>query len=182
MTRAARDFESRFPGLTRHFAAGDSEVLLEALVPSRLDAGETLIVRGSRQDELYLVEHGHLSVDLEQGREHVSLGRVGPGSFVGELGLIEPGPASATVRAMEDVALLELSHEAFMTLTTDAPATAAAVLQALSVDLARRLRESGVELLTRVGEHEWSQVAESAGDGGWLRRLARLLLPTDACP
>lgn len=60
--------------------------------------GEVLCRQGERGDELFILLEGRLRVQLQDGDE---LAELGPGSVVGEMGLIEPRPRSATVVAIE---------------------------------------------------------------------------------
>ena len=64
VNESLQDFESHYPGLTRHFAAGDAEALVEVLVPTRVSAGERWIRRGSVSDTMYLVDGGLLSISI----------------------------------------------------------------------------------------------------------------------
>ena len=176
MNESAQDFESQYQGLTRHFAAGDAEALVEVLVPASVSAGERLIRRGSVSDTMYLVDGGLLSISIGESGQELELGQSGPGSFVGELGMIEPGPASATVVAVEDTSLLTLDHGRFVRFTRAEPTTASAVLQALAVDLVQRLRASSVDLLEQIDEGHWMQAKACEDRRGWLDRLAILVV------
>ena len=65
-----------------------------------LTAGEVLCRHGDVGGEMYIVLEGHLSVQTAEG-EH--LADVGPNSVVGEMGLVETRPRSATVVAKDVV-------------------------------------------------------------------------------
>jgi CRP-like cAMP-binding protein len=63
-----------------------------------LEAGEVLCRQGEVGGELFIVLEGHLSVETSEGER---LADVGPNSVVGEMGLVDARPRSATVVASE---------------------------------------------------------------------------------
>ena len=79
-----------------------------------LVAGEILFRQGQRGDLIYYVESGFLEVYGERtdGTLEV-LSQVGPGNYVGELGPILNLPRSASVRALEDTAVVGYTVRAF---------------------------------------------------------------------
>ena len=79
-----------------------------------LAAGEILFRQGQRGDLIYYVESGFLEVYGERadGNREV-LAQVGPGNYVGELGPILNLPRSASVRALEDTAVVGYTVRAF---------------------------------------------------------------------
>lgn len=71
-----------------------------------------------RQDEpgdcAYFVQSGRVEIVLQRpdGSE-IEVGRRGPGTLIGEMAIVDDGPRSATVRALEDCRLLEISKADF---------------------------------------------------------------------
>jgi hypothetical protein len=72
--------------------------------------GETVIREGDPGDRFYVVETGHLLVTLE-GRE---VRRLGPGDGFGEIALVRDVPRTATVTALDAVALLGIDRGPFV--------------------------------------------------------------------
>jgi putative ABC transport system ATP-binding protein len=79
-----------------------------------LTAGQILFRQGERGDLIYFIESGQLEVyqELADGGTEV-LARIGPGSYVGELGPILNLPRSASVRAVEDTTTTGYTVRAF---------------------------------------------------------------------
>lgn len=103
---------------------------------------ECLIEEGEYSNVLYLVYSGVLSVSLTGEFYEISLGLIKPGQWVGDVSLIEPGKASATVKVVEQAHLLCLKHDRFEVFRSQHPKTASRMLHALSTELAGRLRHS----------------------------------------
>jgi len=84
---------------------------------TRLQAGEQLFAQDDVADAAYIVVTGRLrltAVTDEMPTLDISVGR---GDIVGELGIIEQAPRSATATATRDSTLARLSEDAFETLT-----------------------------------------------------------------
>ena len=94
-------------------------------------AGATVVREGDAGDSLCVVASGTLEVQ-QAGRV---IGRLTSGDYFGEISLIDGGPRSATVIALDDVVLLELSSGDFNSLL-GIPYVARAVM----TNLARMVR------------------------------------------
>jgi CRP-like cAMP-binding protein len=91
-------------------------------------AGDTVVHEGDQSLNLYIVAAGHARVERE-GRGQV--GRMGPGDFFGELGLIEEHERTATVIADDDLTCLLLPAWEFRSLLKEHPEMAVPMLHAL---------------------------------------------------
>jgi signal transduction histidine kinase len=95
-------------------------------------AGEILFEEGTPADGLYLVLSGALEVYRTVGAEEVRLEVLGPGTFLGEMALVEGSPRSASVRSVEESQLLLVTAEAFERLLGRSPAAALTVLRTMA--------------------------------------------------
>ncbi len=98
---------------------------------------------GENGTEFYIVQDGAVTVSApdEAGKE-VALARLGPGQFFGEISLLDGGPRTATVRAIEDTTLLCLTREQFHAFLLQHPAAA---IHMLSI-LGQRQRDTNEKL------------------------------------
>ena len=89
----------------------------------RLEAGEVLFREGDFADAAYFVVGGRLMVLAgdEDGNEQL-IAELGRGEVVGELGLLDRAPRSATVRAVRDTTLASFSTSMFEELVATSPA------------------------------------------------------------
>jgi CRP-like cAMP-binding protein len=96
--------------------------------------GKVLTRQGEPGWECFIVADGRAKATM-RGRRSASLG---PGSFFGEMSLLDQGPRSATVAAETDMHLLVLSSRNFSALLDDVPVVARRIMRVL----AERLREA----------------------------------------
>ena len=124
-----------FAGIDPAELAQLSEVTREKQYPK----GSVIVFEDDPGDALFIVREGRVKVVLvsEDGRE-VILGVLGVGEHFGELSLIDEGPRSAHVIAMEDATLLVLRRDDFKRRVEVTPQLAWALL----VELSRRLRRA----------------------------------------
>jgi len=149
----ADEFRRRFKAVAARFTStADLEALLRKMMPTPVPAGTKVIEYQGPCTKLFFVWDGALSVSIGSGSESIELGTIGPGEWIGEMTLIEPGPASASVTATQDSMLLALRHETFHQLQQYEPATASALLHVISFNLAERLRATGTRVVRRVGD------------------------------
>ena len=83
-------------------------------VRRELFAGEVLYQQGEASDCAWLLERGQVELVSVQGRRTARHGVFGPGELIGELGLIDGAPRSATATARSDSVLLAIEREQFV--------------------------------------------------------------------
>ncbi len=171
MTVAVSKLAQIYPALVQHLSGPDREYLASVLTLLRVEAGTRLLTYGESSDSLYLIAEGDVDVRLPAGDGEVSLGQRGAGRWVGELGMIDPGPASATVEAVTDATLWSLSHEGFEAMRNENPCAAARVMEAVSHDVAARLRTCNSVLFRRTDEGLLEIVPTHQAQGGGMARL-----------
>ena len=108
-------------------------------------AGELIVEERTAAERFFIIIRGKIQISkrFADGDEFV-LGVHSDGEFFGEMGLLDEGPRSATVRAVESTTLLEITRTDFETLLYKAPLLAYRILRELSA----RLRETGALLMS----------------------------------
>jgi CRP-like cAMP-binding protein len=109
--------------------AGLAHVLEEVEFPSETP----LMVAGAHEDWLFILIEGEVEVNREDRWV-----RMGSGTVVGEMGVLDPQPRSATVTALTPVRAFRLRKAAFDEAVRMNPELARGVI----LDLVRRLRET----------------------------------------
>ncbi len=107
-----------------------------AALVDEIDApkGKTLAREGDTGAEFFVVVEG--TATASRGGRRVAT--IGPGSFFGELALLDQGPRAATVTADTDMQLLVLTSRAFFDLVDDLPSVNRKILGGM----AERLRSA----------------------------------------
>jgi CRP/FNR family cyclic AMP-dependent transcriptional regulator len=104
--------------------------------------GNIIIREGVMQTEVVVVISGRLEVRAKQedGTEAV-LAHVGPGETLGEVSLFNPGPATATVTAVEFSQLWRIADADLIHFMEENPGAGNVLLRTLASILAQRLRQ-----------------------------------------
>jgi thioredoxin-dependent peroxiredoxin len=83
--------------------------------------GDTILSEGEEGNTAFLIVSGSVEVSVHHGSTAKILATLNAGEVFGEMGLIEPGPRSATVRAVADTECLAISYDEFIASVQDDP-------------------------------------------------------------
>ncbi len=104
--------------------------------------GNVVIEEGKMQTEVFVVITGKLEVHAKQeDGTDILLAQVGPGETLGEISLFDPGPAAATVTAVEFSQLWRIADDDLMEFMKENPGAGNVLLRTLASILAQRLRQ-----------------------------------------
>jgi CPA2 family monovalent cation:H+ antiporter-2 len=106
-TLTPQELVDRFP-LFAGLSAEQREVVLLHLMPFSANPGDRIIRKGDPADAVYFISSGEVEVSVGSRRI-----RLGPGNFVGEMGLITGRPRSADVTALDYSTFLKLTQQDF---------------------------------------------------------------------
>jgi len=117
-----------------------------------------VLTEGEAGDSLYMIQSGKVKVFIgdEEGRE-IILKILGPGSFFGEMSMIDKQPRSASVTTLETSTFLVLQHTAFEKCVEQAPTIGNMVMQIL----AQRVREADRKIGTLALMDVYGRVAST---------------------
>jgi hypothetical protein len=96
-------------------------------------AGQTVVQQGEMGDSMFVVGRGSARVTISPGATEVAT--VSPGGYFGEMSLLTGQPRTATVSAITDCVLLEISADDFRRIALAQPA----VLEQVTAVVAERL-------------------------------------------
>ncbi|MDF1594900.1 MAG: cyclic nucleotide-binding and patatin-like phospholipase domain-containing protein [Acidimicrobiia bacterium] len=149
-----------------------SEATLKELVDCssdrRLVGGEILMREGEAGDSMFVVVNGRLRADVLAGDgSSTVVGEISAGETVGEMALLSDHPRSATVRAVRDSNLIELSREVFHDLVSREPAALAAIARMIVARLGRSIHSGGrsgeVRIVALVAAGQTRDIMQAAG-------------------
>jgi CRP/FNR family transcriptional regulator, cyclic AMP receptor protein len=104
-------------------------------------AGDVLVREGSLGLAVFFIVDGHCEVRHEAAGK--VLATLGPGEVFGEMALLDPGPRTASVVALDDVVVYTLSNWHFKPIVEEHPSVALHMLKTL----AGRFRRLQAEML-----------------------------------
>lgn len=104
------------------------------------EAGEVIVRQDEVGDCMYLMVCGQARVVHHKDGDYIELARLKAGDFFGELSLVDQGPRSADVQALEPCCLLRIDHGSVSALAGVYPTAAFKFLIAIGRILVGRLR------------------------------------------
>jgi CRP-like cAMP-binding protein len=141
------DLRARFPVLAANASADELSALISVLELLRVPAGEVLVRDGQPAHTLYFLWEGRMVAYIESENTSIELGHVEPGETIGEVAVLDPGPATATVKAEVDCIVLGLSPDGLRILNQTHPTICNKLVRMLSQLLVERLAEADELLL-----------------------------------
>lgn len=156
--------QARTGDLVAYLDEQEHACLLAVTEVAEAGAGDFLLHKGSPSRSILLVEKGEIEIVDDSMGDTVVLGRVGPGSVVGEIGFVDGHPRTHHVRAGTDCRVRRLTREGLLTLGQTEPRLLAKVSLALAGLMARRFR-SALEELDPLREFAASLAEEDAPGG-----------------
>jgi CRP-like cAMP-binding protein len=137
------DLEKQFSALAQQIGVEQVKELRSHATTVEIAAGTELVRDGQPVDSLYLVLDGVLTVSVRDNARSLRLGRLGKGTWIGDVSLLSGDSTSSTsVTAETPATLLELKHDVFRKLTAERPDLASAIVRILIGALAERIRNS----------------------------------------
>ena len=127
------------------------EVAARAAEETSVSAGETIIAVGETPNALFIIRNGTVRFLPEGGKAPAVL--FGTGETIGEVQLVDGGPAGGTATALERVDLLVLRANRLKDALAGNPAAGYQLFRAIAKSLAGRLRRS-VGMLAFAKERE----------------------------
>lgn len=148
--------------LFRHVEFGPIQGIFDLSSTVKIKAGELLLREGERNSSLYILLSGRLSVHFPYAGKEEAVFFIEPGESVGEMSVLDEGPVSADVFAIEDSVLLKMDEDVVWALVQSSHAFACNLLMLLTSRLRRtnfRLtgRVMDIDVLTGLRRREWFQ-------------------------
>ena len=103
--------------------------------------GDYLAKQGEFGDELFIISEGLVQVSVREQSNPRIVVNLGVGQLIGEMSLVDRGPRSASVRAVQEPTIVQvISHEEFHQLCEQNNRIGYTVMLNLAADLSFKLR------------------------------------------
>ena len=151
------------PSFLHLLATAGRQLLSKLLTEHHYEPGQIIFQEGEMGDTMYIIWSGRVAIIKGSFEAPTVLGFRGVGEIIGEMALLDYGPRSAGVVAIEKTSTLELKRVDFMEILEGYPDLALFIIQNLS----RRLRHntSYIEEITNLSRHvaigDYSSINES---------------------
>ncbi|MDP3672995.1 MAG: cyclic nucleotide-binding domain-containing protein [Telluria sp.] len=124
----------------------EARTVVAYMRPHKIPEGATFIREGDTDntDFMLLLLDGEVTIEtiVVSRTQPITVTVLGPGSLIGEMGLLDGAPRSASCTAMSDLRCAILTRDALKQLLDDDPRTAAKLMMAISLRIAQRMREN----------------------------------------
>jgi CRP-like cAMP-binding protein len=117
------------------------EAMAPFLQSFMLAPSQMLIAQGSMDRTLYFLESGSLSVHFEDATGRVQLAIVNAGSAVGEGGFFAAAPRNATVQAVGECKLWNMTYIKYLDMSQKLPRVALALAMGLGAIITKRMTD-----------------------------------------
>jgi len=137
------EISKKLQGMTLFTEFTDDEIqaFLELADKLTVKAGEAIVKQDEHGDCMYVLISGKASVIHRKEGKQFELATLGTGDFFGEIALVDEGPRSADVEAMEDCTLVRIPQSVIRALAGVYPMAAFKLLVAVGRVLVSRLRK-----------------------------------------
>ena len=136
----------RAPSALMQLDEEEARTIVTYMAPHRIPEGTRFIKEGDKEntDFMLLVLDGEVTVEtvVVSRVAPITVTVLGPGSLIGEMGLIDGSPRSASCTALTDLRCAILTRIDLNRLLDDDPRTAAKLMMAISLRIAERMRDN----------------------------------------
>lgn len=112
--------------------------------------GDLVLEKGAPCDAAYFLVSGEVRARLIVGHDDLTLARIAPGEFFGEMGMFIQSTRTADVVAEIETRLLSLTAHAFQLMISEIPQLAAPLLYAMAQSMANRISDDNQKLKREV--------------------------------
>jgi CRP-like cAMP-binding protein len=124
----------------------EARIVVSYMAPHRIPEGRMFIKEGDTQntDFMLLVLDGEVTVEtlVVSRTSPITVTVLGPGSLIGEMGLVDGSPRSASCTALTELRCAMLTRMDLNRLVDEEPRAAAKLMMAISLRIAQRMRDN----------------------------------------
>jgi len=143
------------PTALADLSASDAREVVGFMKPKRFKLGTVFIREGdvTHTDFMMLILDGEvlLQNEVASAGDSMVMSIIGPGSIIGEMGVLDGAPRSATCTATTDLTVALLTRDALLKIINENAPVAARLMLAISKRLSDRLREANRKIKTMGG-------------------------------
>ena len=125
-------------GLFSGISESELNSLIDGMEKQSYKAGATILFQGEVSNRLYLVESGLVSVWARRNSAKIKVAELAAGAYFGEISLLTPTAATATIKAENETGIFFLPGEVVESLVKHNPALSSAIHKEIQLRLDSR--------------------------------------------
>jgi CRP/FNR family cyclic AMP-dependent transcriptional regulator len=111
---------------------------------------ERILQEGAPVGRFYIICEGVVHIRRQAQKREILFGRLGPGSFFGEINLFDPGTSTASIYAMKNATLAVCDYESLRNFMSSHPVIGYKLVSAMMGEMSRRLRTTSARFVNSV--------------------------------
>lgn len=129
--------------LFKELSAAELERICKLIFLRAYAEGRTLFFEGTPGEVMYLIHSGRVAiVKTGNDKREITLAMLEPGSFFGEMSILDAQPRSASAKIVQDAELVVITKKAFDQMLETDPGITSKILIALLKTVFSRLRST----------------------------------------
>lgn len=156
MSLTTQEFSKLFPKITEHTNSEEVSALIKKLKYVSIDKNKHIIKDNQENDTLYFVIEGSLNCYIEKDGTKVSIGKIFPGEYVGEVSMLDNSNATSSVITETPCIFYSLNKTSFDELGKEHPVISGKILRSISSILTNRLISTDKLLFDGLIDHKES--------------------------
>ena len=158
MSLTTQEFSKLFPKITEHTNNEEVSALIKKLKYVSISENKNIIKDNNKNDTLYFVIEGRLDCYIEKDGSKISIGKIFPSEYVGEVSMLDNRNATASVITETPCIFYSLDKTSFNELEKEHPVISGKILRSVSSMLTNRLISTDKLLFDGLVDHKESNI------------------------
>lgn len=154
MSLTSEEFSKLFPKITEHTNNEEVYALLKILKYDSIDENKLIIKDNQENSTLYFVIEGKLDCYIEDEGKKISIGKIFPGEYIGEVSMLDNENATSSVISETPCVFYSLDKSSFNTFRKEHPDISGKILRSISSILINRLISTDKLLFDGLIDHK----------------------------
>lgn len=139
MSLTTKEFRKLFPKITEHTNSEEGSALIKMLKYVSIGENKHIIKDNQINNTLYFVIEGKLDCYIEKDGTKISIGKIFPGEYIGEVSMLDNKNATSSVITETPCIFYTLDRTSFNKLEKEHPVISGKILRSISSILTTRL-------------------------------------------
>ncbi len=158
MSLTTQEFSKLFPKITEHTNSEEVSDLIRMLKYVSIGENKHIIKDNQENDTLYFVIEGRLNCYIEKDGTKISIGKIFPGEYIGEVSMLDNSNATSSVITETPCIFYSLNKTSFDELGKEHPVISGKILRSISSILTNRLISTDKLLFDGLIVHKESNI------------------------